>query len=119
MLHTLTAPARWIAGVSTSRFILVAVLAAPAAWICKPLRRFAYERQLHDLSSFLDLAGFGLFLFSYALLWLLLVAGPFRPASQFTLHGDANRRVQNFFFTAVALLALHLAIAFAVATAGS
>jgi hypothetical protein len=110
---------RYLSGIPTSRYILAGVLIASVAAACNGLRKVAYADGAAAVAWVFDLAGFGLFFLAYAMLWLLLVVGPFRPYSKFSLHGHVGRRVGNFLGALAALVALHVVLAFGVASAGS
>lgn len=75
-----------LARVETSRFLLVAILTAAASGGCHILDRLTWKHA-RSASHVFDLAAFILFWASYNLLWALLIVGPFRPQTEFSLHG--------------------------------
>jgi len=105
-----------LARVPTRRFIFVAIFLAAAAGVCNVIDKLAWHHA-PALSRVFDAAGFILFWASYVLLWALLIAGPFRPQTGFSLHGDCSSRATHFFLALGGLIFLHLwgALAFAIA----
>lgn len=98
--------------VETSRFLVVAILTAAAAGVCYILGRLTWQHA-HDVSHVLGLATFILFWASYFLLWALLIVGPFRSQTEFSLRGACCDRAANFFIALGTLVLLHLWVLFA------
>lgn len=98
--------------VETSRFLLVAILTAAAAGVCDILDRLTWQHA-RSVSHIFDLAGFILFWASYFLLWALLIVGPFRPQTEFSLRGACCDRAANFFIALGTLVLLHFWVLFA------
>ena len=101
-----------MSGISTRRFILAASVIAVAAAICEILDRLTWQLA-RPVSHVFDVAGFGLFWLSYALFVLLLVVGPFRPQTAFSLRGECALRAANFFLALGVFVLLNLWIGLA------
>lgn len=101
------------------RLILIASAVALISLAVNLLRKLATRSGSLQLSSVLESLGLSLFMLAYAALWVLLVIGPFRPFTAFSLRGFKRQRVLNLLFALAALVLIHLLLAFAVATAGS
>ena len=99
-----------ISRISTRRFILTAAIVGVAAAVCEILNRLTWQFS-RPISHVFDVAGFGLFWLSYALFVLLLVVGPFRPHTAFSLRGECALRAANFFLTLGIFVLLNLWIA--------
>ena len=94
------------------------MLISAAAGVCNVLDKLTWHHA-RSVSHVFDIAGFILFWASYILLWALLVLGPFRPRTEFSLHGECSSRATNFFLALGGLLLLHLWAALAIAFAFS
>ncbi len=98
--------------VPTGRFLLVAILTAAAAVGCHFLDKLTWQHA-RSVSHVFDLAALILFWASYNLLWALLIVGPFRPQTEFSLRGACCDRAANFFIALGALVLLHFWVLFA------
>ena len=96
-----------ITNISTRRLITVVTLIAVAAGVCE-IRGPATWQKAPPLSQLFDRAGFLLFWLSYMLFAILLVVGPFRPRTTFSLHGECGARAANFFLALGIFLLLNL-----------
>lgn len=105
-----------LARVQTRQLIFAAVLIWAAAEVCNVLDKLTWE-DARPVSQFFDVANIILFWASYILLWGLLVLAPFRPRTEFSLHGSCGCRAANFFLALGALILLHLRAALALAHA--
>lgn len=70
-------------------------------------------------TAVVEWAVMGMFALSYLMLGALLVVGPLRPHSTFTRHSDKGTRMANFLYALGGLIALHVFVAFRIATAVS
>jgi hypothetical protein len=98
--------------ITTRQFVLAATLIAVAAVVCEALDRLTWQHA-NAVSHLFDVAGLLLFWLSYVLLVSLLVIGPFRPRSNFSLHGECGMRTANFLLALGIFVLLNLWIAFA------
>lgn len=107
-----------LAQIQTRRFIFLAVLVSAAAGVCNVLDKLTWQHA-RGVSHVFDIAALLLFWAAYILLWALLVVGPFRPRTEFSLRGDCGQRATNFFLALGGLVILHLWAALSIALAFS
>ncbi|MEO7298527.1 MAG: hypothetical protein ABI042_08125 [Verrucomicrobiota bacterium] len=98
--------------IPTRRFILIVALMAVAAGICEILDRVTWQNS-RPVSHLFDVAGLVLFWLSYTLCAILLIVGPLRPRTVFSLHGECGVRAMNFFLALGVFASLNLWIALA------
>lgn len=109
---------RRIARISTAVCVGSALALAILAFAVRSAsKRFSYAST--SLTDVAEWTAIGLFAIAYLSSWALLLVGPYRPSREFTLQGDALRRVVNVLLSICSLVILHLAVAFAAATARS
>jgi len=94
----------------TSRFFALAGAVAVVAGAFDILRWLA-PYGASTLSSLAEVMGPGLFALAYALFAALVVIGPLRPHSHFSLSGNYGRRVVNLLAALGGLALLHFWIA--------
>lgn len=99
----------------TSRILIWASFAFLAAWLCDLLNGWTWPF-LPPVSSAFDGLALVLFWLSYAAFWIVLVLGPFRPFSEFSLHGSCRQRALNFGYALLGLIVVHVAIGVFVAS---
>jgi len=71
------------------------------------------------LTASLEWIAIVLFTVAYVSAWALLPIGAFRPDNQFTLRGGLPRRVANVSLAALLLVAIHVVLGLALASARS
>ncbi|MES2474436.1 MAG: hypothetical protein V4640_01555 [Verrucomicrobiota bacterium] len=74
---------------------------------CEVLDRVLWHQD-RSFSKVFDIAGSTLFWGAYLLFWGLLIVGPFRPQTRFSMHGECRLRATHAILALGGLGVLHL-----------